>query len=110
MATQANITIDQGATFTTIVNLTESDDSAKDISSNYSVAGKIKKSYSSASSVAFTTSITDGANGKITLSLTAAVTGPMKAGRYVYDVELTHTDGTVTRVLEGQAHVTPSVT
>jgi hypothetical protein len=35
----------------------------------------------------------------------------MKAGRYVYDVEITQTSsGAVTRVLEGQVEVTPGVT
>jgi hypothetical protein len=34
----------------------------------------------------------------------------MKAGRYVYDVEILSSGGTRTRVLEGQLEVTPGVT
>jgi hypothetical protein len=34
----------------------------------------------------------------------------MKAGRYVYDVEISSGGGTVTRVIEGQLEITPSVT
>ena len=34
----------------------------------------------------------------------------MKAGRYVYDVEITSSAGTKTRVLEGQVEITPGVT
>ena len=33
----------------------------------------------------------------------------MKAGRYVYDVEI-NSGGTITRVVEGQVEVTPGVT
>jgi hypothetical protein len=34
----------------------------------------------------------------------------MKAGRYVYDVEILAASGSRTRVLEGQVEVTPGVT
>ncbi len=34
----------------------------------------------------------------------------MKAGRYVYDIEITSGSGTKTRVLEGQLEITPGVT
>jgi len=42
--------------------------------------------------------------------LTNAQTNAMKAGRYVYDVEITSSGGTKTRVLEGQLEITPGVT
>ena len=44
------------------------------------------------------------------ISLTNAQTNAMKAGRYVYDVEITSSGGTKTRVLEGQLEITPGVT
>jgi hypothetical protein len=34
----------------------------------------------------------------------------MKAGRFVYDVEITASGGAKTRVLEGQVEITPGVT
>jgi len=34
----------------------------------------------------------------------------MKAGRYLYDVEMTSSGGTVTRILEGQIEVIAGVT
>jgi hypothetical protein len=34
----------------------------------------------------------------------------MKFGRYVYDVEITSSGGTVSRVIEGQVEVMPGVT
>ena len=51
------------------------------------------------------------ATGKVTISLTAAQTAAVKAGRYVYDVEITGTSPVETlRVLEGLITVTPEVT
>ena len=122
MATYSNIFIDQGTTFSiskslspTILQLT-----------GYTAAGRIRKTYtSSPSSATFTIKgnnsnvpvLTDAnhntpytiADTKIVISLTAAQTAALKAGRYVYDIELRKGD-TITRVLEGQAEVTPRVT
>ena len=43
------------------------------------------------------------------MTLADTVTGAMSSGRYVYDVLLTDSGGDKTRVLEGQAILTPSV-
>jgi hypothetical protein len=47
--------------------------------------------------------------GEITLSLTPTQTSALKAGRYVYDVEMAAPHETV-RVMEGIITVTPEVT
>ena len=65
--------------------------------------------YNSSTAVDFTASISNASAGIISLSLSAAITNGMKAGRYVYDVEIDQS-GTKTRVLEGQLEVTPGVT
>jgi hypothetical protein len=44
------------------------------------------------------------------MTLTAAVTAGIKAGYYYYDVEITSSGGTVTRVMEGKIHIKPNVT
>lgn len=49
-------------------------------------------------------------NGKFTLALTATETAALTAGSYVYDLEITAPDGTVTRLLEGGFSVSPEVT
>ncbi len=54
--------------------------------------------------------ITLGAGGQITLSITAADTANLPAGRYVYDLEMISTGGLVTRLLEGNVKITPEVT
>ena len=108
MATINNLVIDQGTTFSMDLNVTNDDGTAKDLA-NYSVAAQIRKSYG-ATKVDFTTAKVD-AEGKITLSLTAAQTSALKAGRFVYDCEITATSPAETlRIIEGIITVTPEVT
>lgn len=49
-------------------------------------------------------------DGKFTLALTAAQTTALAAGNYVYDLEVTAPDATVTRLLEGGFTVYEGVT
>ena len=44
------------------------------------------------------------------MSLTAVQTATLKSGRYVYDLQITAADTTVTRVLEGVITIRPEVT
>jgi hypothetical protein len=46
----------------------------------------------------------------VTLSLTDTQTSALEPGRYVYDMNITSAGGITTRVVEGQAIVTPGVT
>ncbi len=109
MATINNIVIDQGTTFELILNVTNDDGTAKDLA-NYTVGAQIRKTYEATTKVDFTTAKVD-AEGKITLSLTATQTSALKAGRFVYDCEITATSPAETlRVVEGIITVTPEVT
>ena len=116
MAQYEEITIDQGSDATIQLELVDPAGGKKNLS-NYTVSGKIKKNYtdSSGEETAFSTGIlTPPTDGVCTLKLTNTQTGNLKAGRYVYDVELSHTDSdantVIERVLEGVITVTPSVT
>ena len=109
MASISNIFIDQGATFTTTVTVTDSSGSAVNLS-GYSVAAQIRKTFLSASATAFTASISNASSGEITISLTPTQTAALEAGRFVYDVVITASGGTKTRVVQGQVTVNPSVT
>ena len=51
----------------------------------------------------------DAVNGRVTVTLSATVTGAIAAGRYSYDLVLS-SGGTVTRYLEGKFIVTGAVT
>lgn len=115
MAQYEDLTIDQGADVAIQLELVSSDGSVKNLT-NFSVAAKMKKSYNSDSdgTTVFAASVTDGAEGIITLGLTNTQTDALKAGRYVYDVEISYVDSggdtIIERVLEGNIQVTPSVT
>lgn len=108
MAIKANIVIDQGSSFSTSINLTDTDDSVIDLT-GYTGAAQMRKHYTSSNSVPFTVALA-AAEGAVTLSLTSTTTANIVAGRYVYDVELTDPDGVVSRIVEGIVTVTPNVT
>ena len=109
MAARADIIMDQGSTFSTVVTVTDTDGAIIDLS-NYETSAQIRKHHTS-SSVTSTFNISNGGtNGQLTLSLSWSATASITAGRYVYDVEVTAADGTKTRVVEGIVTVTPNVT
>ena len=109
MASISNIFIDQGATFTTTVTVSDANGDAVNLS-GYSVAAQIRKTFLSSSATAFTATISNASSGEITISLSPTQTTALEAGRFVYDVLITASGGTKTRVVEGQVTVNPSVT
>ena len=109
MAIYSNLTVDQGSNFLAYVDVTDSSGNALDLN-GYTVAGQIRKTYSSLTAVSFSASVSNALGGTISLGLSDTVTNAMKPGRYVYDVEILNSNGTRTRVLEGQVEVTPGVT
>ena len=108
MAVYANLTVDQGTDFSSNVDVTDADGDAISLV-GYTVKGQIRKHYNSSTAVDFQASISNASAGIISLALSAATTNGMKAGRYVYDVEIDQS-GTKTRVLEGQLEIMPGVT
>ena len=112
MADFVELQIEAGATFLTEIIVRESDGTSKNLI-NYSARSQMRKSYYSSTATDFVIQITDGANGVISMGISASNTSSILAGRYVYDVELTFTDNistVVERILEGTIEVTPSVT
>ena len=108
MASISNIFIDQGTDFSITVDVTQADGAPLNLT-GYSDAAQIRKTYGSSNvSAVFTTSISAAA-GQVTLSLTDTQTSGLTAGRYVYDLNIT-SGSTTTRVVEGQAIITPGVT
>jgi len=109
MAIIANLFIDQGTDFSVTVDVTDTDGSVLDLT-DYTAEAQIRKTYTSSSvSATFGTSIS-ASNGQVTLTLSDTVTAGLGAGRYVYDLNIESSGGQVTRVVEGQAIVTPGVT
>ena len=113
MATITNFTIDQGTTFSTVIDLDNQSTGLFQLN-NYTARGKIRKSRFSQSYTLFSCAISENspAQDSITISLSAAQTKKLSAGRYVYDIEILSGDtpSIVTRVVEGQVEVTPRVT
>lgn len=110
MAAYVELQIDQGSTFQNIINLTDDATNANLNLSNYTVTSRLKKSYYTSTIAAnVTCTISDSANGQVTMSITAANTANLSPGRYVFDVKMTDGSGVVSKVLEGIAFVSPGV-
>ncbi len=104
-----NFILEQGATFNRILTLKENN-SAMSLS-GYSVASKMRSTHDSSTVVGtFTCTISNASAGEITMQMTASTTGAIEEGMYVYDVEITNSAGTVTRIMEGSITVNPEVT
>jgi len=109
MASISNIFIDQGATFTTTLTINDSNGDALDLT-GYTAIAQLRKSPSSSTSTDFTVAfVSPRTSGQLTISLTDTQTTALEAGRYNYDVLITDSSGTKTRVVEGIATVNPSV-
>lgn len=111
MAAIANLTIDQGASFSSDVTVKDANGNAFDLT-GYTASAKMAKGYSSTrtrTSLTCTIS-TPATSGIVTLALTADQTTSLEDGRYVYDLEILQTSSsTVTRVIEGIITVRPQV-
>lgn len=114
--TYKDIVIDQGSTFSDTITLKNIDDTPFDIT-NYSVRAQLRRTPAASSSVDFTCTKTDAANGVFTMSLTSVQTAALTVQNYmptiyVYDIEIYTSDSPpiVYRVLRGRAKVEPEVT
>jgi hypothetical protein len=110
-AAYSDLYLEQGTTFVTSVTLDGNNGEPYNLN-YFTVRSQARRSYySSNATLTFTSTITDAANGVIQLSATPSDTANVPAGKLVYDVLLTDSNSsTVTRVLEGQIFVSPSVT
>lgn len=109
MAGFAELTVEQGASYSTTVTVNGSNGSPTNLT-NYTAAAQLRKSYYSSTATDFTVSISNAAGGEITMTLTSANTANLTPGRYVYDLLITSPTSVKTRVVEGIATILPSVT
>lgn len=104
--------LEQGTTFTTELTLNDANGLPYDLT-GFTVDSKAKTSYyTNTIALNFNASISDAANGVITLAANSAVTANVTSRqKLVYDVVITDTATNLkTRVLEGQIFVSPAVT
>ena len=110
MAQYVELDLDQGTDFAFNLDLTNEDGSVINVA-GYSFSSAIRKSfYSSTVTANMTVLIVDAANGNVNLSLSAATTANIRAGRYLFDVKQTDASNTKTRLMEGVITVNPQVT
>jgi hypothetical protein len=107
MATKSHLVIDQGSTYSVTLNVTDINGDPMNLN-GYTPHAKIKKWYTSNSSIDFNASINVD-NGSVTLALDSNTTANIAPGRYVYDVVVTDNLST-SRIVEGLVVVTPAVT
>ena len=105
-----NLQIDQGSTFSKQITVYQTDGTTVQNLTGYTVASQVRKNYTSTNFVTINATNNDPTNGVIVMSLTATDTVGMKAGRYVYDLQITAADGTVSRTIEGVITIKPEVT
>jgi hypothetical protein len=112
MAAYVELTLDQGTTFNSVITIADDITNANVNISGLIVTSQMRRSYYSVNPTAnFTCAISNTVVGQITLSLTAEQTANIKAGRYLFDVNLDATaQNTVIRLLEGIITVTPGIT
>ena len=110
MSAKANLLIEQGTDFTTSLTVNDSAGSAVNLIA-YTGARQIRKHYSSNTATTIAVSFaSDRSTGVLTLTVGRSLTGSMSYGRYVYDVELTNSSNTRSRLVECIVTVTPEVT
>jgi hypothetical protein len=111
MTARVNLLINQGSTFYQEVQLSDQNNDALQVTyANgdpiYTSTAMMRKSFYSSNATSFGTTL---ANGVMTLTMTSNVTIDLVGGRYVYDAELTSSNG-VSRIIEGHVTVRPEVT
>mgnify|MGYP003629201225 CR=1 FL=1 len=107
---KANLVIDQGTDFSKELTVTSDAGSVVDLT-GYTASGQIRKHFSSNTATSFTCTFAgDRTTGKVTISLGRNLTETLSYGRYMYDIEITNSSNTRTRLLEGIATITPEVT
>ena len=110
MSRYLDLTLDQGATFTQKVNYIDSNKANISLA-GYSVRAQMRRSYYSSNSVAMMATVSNAAQGEVTLELAANTTANLKSGRWVYDLEANAAnDATVIRIVEGIITIMPGVT
>lgn len=111
MSGKHNLVCEQGATFTFAFTI-KTGDTAWNLT-NYTATMTVRPFVGSTTTTVLATNTNGkialgGAAGTVTVTLSAATTDAITAGKYVYDLVL-NSGTVVTRLLEGKFVVTPSV-
>ncbi len=111
MAEYVELYIDQGSDFSTTINLNDDNTNLPQNVFGYSVSSTLRRSLLSPNAAAnLSCSVYDAPNGEFLLTMNANTTSSLRPGPYLFDVKVSDTTQTVTRLIEGVIYVTPSVT
>ncbi|CAB4170810.1 hypothetical protein UFOVP908_149 [uncultured Caudovirales phage] len=111
MAAYVELYMDQGASFTNTLTITDDVTNAPVDVTGYTITSQMRRSYYSANATAnITCTIVSANTGNVQMSMTPANTALIKPGRYLFDVETTDNNDYVVRILEGIINVTPGIT
>ena len=107
MATKLNLFIDQGADFSTTIEVADEAGAPLNLTT-YTGRSQMRKHYTSTTYNSF--NVTGNASGVITISMNAATSANITSGRYVWDLELVSSGNVVSRIVEGIVTINPEVT
>ena len=112
MAAYVELYVDQGASFSSVVNLSDEISNITVNAFGFIVTSQMRRSYYSANASAnITCQVTNGGLGEITMSLSANQTSALKSGRYLFDMQIKDpSTNNIIRILEGIVTVNPRVT
>lgn len=106
-----NIVLEQGASWTKTIKISEADKKSKNLT-GYTGKAQLRVTPNDTNpllEISFVF-LEPRTSGKITLSLTASQTATLVTSPVLYDVIITSSSGIVTRILQGTATVSPRIT
>lgn len=111
MAEYVELFMDQGTDFSTTININDDNTNIAVNTSNYVVTSQMRRSLLSANATeSFVCTVTDAANGEITMFMAAANTANIRPGSYFYDLRIVDSADVVSRLIEGVIFVQPGIT
>jgi hypothetical protein len=108
MAFIAHLYIEAGTTFAREITYTNEDGTLFDLT-DYSAELQVRETVDSETATITKTPTISVSEGTISWTFTAAETSTLTKDKYVYALELTNTDGTVIRLVEGDLTISPEV-
>lgn len=111
MAEYVELFMDQGTDFSTTISINDDNTNIAVNTGGYVVTSQMRKSLLSANATeSFICTVTDAANGEITMFMASANTANIRPGSYFYDVRILDNANVVSRLIEGVIFVQPGIT
>lgn len=110
MAEYVELFMDQGADFSTIININDETTGLAQNLAGYTASSQIRKSIISQNTTANLVCSIDTANGIIEISLGGSNTANIVSGTYFFDVRLRDSTNSYSKLVEGVIFVNPSIT